>query len=61
MLEKGDLILVDGRPAEFCEWMSDAKGDYITYHSLHDPEGVEHCLSSNAFGIRAKAVPQYRS
>jgi hypothetical protein len=61
MMERGQLLLVDGRPAEFLEYQSDIDGDYITYHSLRDPEGVEHWLSSNAAAVRMRHVPAYRS
>jgi hypothetical protein len=61
MMERGQLLLVDNRPAEFVEYLSDFDGDYITYHSLRDPEGVHHWLSMNAAVVRMKHVPAYRS
>lgn len=59
MLEPGDLILVDGKPAEFGEYLSDNRGDYITYRALH--QRAFYALSMDAFSLRAKAVPKYRS
>lgn len=61
MMEKGQLILVDGRPAEFSEYMEDADGYYVTYRSLRDPPGVEHCLSMNSVVVRLRHVREYRT
>jgi hypothetical protein len=59
-MEKGQLCLVDGKPAEFCEYYEDMDGDYVTYRHLKDPPGVTHWLSLNGAAVRMH-LPKHRS
>ena len=57
-MEKGDLLIIDGKPAEFLEWMEDSDGGYMTYRTLG--EVAEHWLSMPSFRMRAKAPKRWR-
>lgn len=58
-MERGQLILVDGRPAEFVEYVDEIDGLFVTYRSLRD--GREHWLSMTGSVVRMRHVPKHRS
>ena len=54
MMERGQLLLVDGRPAEFLEYQDDR---WLSYRHLNETQ--ERWMSASASSVRMR-VPRWR-